>query len=110
MVAFQVRGPYSFAVPFPATRGLRGSAQSKSLQGTSKTAGLALSEPEEESWSSRALEVSEKGCGGSVRLDLGFWGCEGARLQALVTLRAPGSADSSEIATLGVRSPVAPQG
>lgn len=43
-------------------------------------------------------EVSDKGCGGSVRLDLGFGGCEGTPLQLLVTLGASESADSSGIA------------
>lgn len=68
------QGRCSFAVPIPATRGLRRSAQELVHNGPRGPRGLRPVTPGEKEGALGAHDISEKGFEGSARLDLSFQG------------------------------------
>lgn len=68
------QGRSFFAVPIPATRGLRGSAQELVRHGPRGPRGLHPVTLGEKEGALGAHDISEKGCGGRARLDLSFLG------------------------------------
>lgn len=68
------QGRSFFAVPIPATRGLRGSAQELVRHGPRGPRGLHPVTLGAKEGALGAHDISEKGCGGRARLDLSFLG------------------------------------